>query len=88
PQRNADAARIFAEYPEDIQLFGLSFNTPGPFGLALGGEYSFRPNLPLQIATPELVLAALGLPNQAGQPYDLAPTPSGDRLAEGSYIRG
>lgn len=88
PQRNADAARIFAEYPEDIQLFGLSFNTPGPFGLALGGEYSFRPNLPLQIATPELVLAALGLPNQAGQPYDLAPTPAGDRLPEGGYIRG
>ena len=39
------------EYVEDIQLFGLSFNTVlGTSGWALQGEYSLRPNAPLQRA--------------------------------------
>jgi len=58
------AAEYFAEYPEGIRLWGLSFNTPGPWGVALQGEYSFRPNQPVQIAAPELLLAALNRPNQ------------------------
>ncbi|MDV7399231.1 DUF1302 family protein, partial [Arthrospira platensis SPKY1] len=44
--------------------WGLSFNTLGPWGIALQGEYSYRPNQPLQIAAPELLLAALGQPSQ------------------------
>ena len=56
-------ARYFAEYPEDIKLYGVSFNTQGPAGVALQGEYSYRPNLPVQYATAELILATLGLPN-------------------------
>ena len=32
------------EYPEDLQVFGLSFNTAlGASGWALQGEYSFHP---------------------------------------------
>jgi len=57
-------ARYFAEYPEGIRLLGLSFNTPGPWGMALQGEYSYRPNQPVQIAAPELLLAALGQGSQ------------------------
>lgn len=57
-------ARYFAEYPENIRLWGASFNTPGPWGIALQGEYSYRPNQPVQIAAPELLLAALGRENQ------------------------
>ena len=57
------AARYFADYPENIRLFGLSVNTAGPFGIALQGEYSFRPNMPLQLATTEVILAAGGLAN-------------------------
>ncbi|HSW11208.1 MAG TPA: DUF1302 domain-containing protein [Solimonas sp.] len=56
-------ARYFDEYPEDIQLYGLSFNTGGPYGIALQGEYSYRPNQPLQLAAVELLLAAVGAPN-------------------------
>jgi hypothetical protein len=56
-------ATYFAEYPEDIRLYGFSFNTAGPMGLALQGEYSYRPNQPLQYSGAELVLAVLGLPN-------------------------
>ncbi len=41
-------ASYFTEYPEDIHLVGLSFNTAGPAGIALQGEYSYRSNLPVQ----------------------------------------
>ena len=53
-----DSAKIFLEYPEDIHMFGVSFNTNlGPWSLA--GEYSFRPNMPLQIGASDVVFAAL-----------------------------
>jgi hypothetical protein len=56
-------ATYFAEYPENIKLYGVSFNTQGPAGVALQGEYSYRPNQPVQYSTAELILATLGLPN-------------------------
>src|SRR5476649_2629657 len=56
-------ATYFAEYPENIKLYGMSFNTQGPAGVAIQGEYSYRPNQPVQFATAELILATLGLPN-------------------------
>ena len=59
-------ARYFADYPENIRLWGVSFNTSAPGGIALQGEYSYRPNLPLQLSAPELLLAALGAPNVIG----------------------
>ena len=34
-------------YPEDVRLYGLSFST-NVDGTSLGGEVSFRPNMPLQ----------------------------------------
>ena len=58
--RYARTAEYFIEYPEDLQLFGLSFNTEvGATGWALQGEYSFRPDAPLQRA--ERALFAEGL---------------------------
>lgn len=56
-------ATYFADYPENIRLFGLSFNTAGPWGIALQGEYSYRPNQPVQLASIEVILAAGGLAN-------------------------
>ena len=56
-------ATYFAEYPENIKLYGVSFNTSGPAGIAIQGEYSYRPNQPVQYSTAELILATLGLPN-------------------------
>jgi len=71
-------ARYFAEYPEDIRLWGLSFNTPGPWGIALQGEYSYRSNQPVQIAAPELLLAALGRQSQVPD----------NRISDDGEIRG
>ena len=56
-------ASYFAEFPEDRKLYGFSFNTAGPAGIALQGELSYRPNQPLQIASAEVILAALSAPN-------------------------
>lgn len=55
----AAEARYFTDYPESIKLYGLSFNTPGPLGIALQGEYSYRPNMPLQIAATDLLNAVV-----------------------------
>ena len=63
PVGHTGTASYFVEYPEDIKLYGFSFNTQGPAGIALQGEVSYRPNLPLQLASTELILAALGAPN-------------------------
>jgi Protein of unknown function (DUF1302) len=56
-------ATYFVEYPENIKLYGFSFNTATKGGVAIQGEYSYRPNLPVQYSTAELILGALGLPN-------------------------
>lgn len=54
-----DTAKLLIEYPEDIHLFGLSFNTT--FGdISMQGEVAYRPNAPLQIAPADLVFAAFG----------------------------
>lgn len=74
------SARYFIEYPKNIDLIGLSFNTQGPAGIAFQGEYTYRPDLPVQRAATELVLAALNLPS------NFSPNPAG--IAAGSEIRG
>lgn len=52
------SANYYMEYPEDIQLWGASFNSNiGTWALA--GEVSYRPNLPLQVDDVELLFAAL-----------------------------
>ncbi len=43
--------QYYLEYPEDIQLYGLSFSTVLPTGTAWSGEVSYRPNAPVQINT-------------------------------------
>ncbi len=58
------AGSYFVDYPKNIHLFGLSFNTEGPMGIALQGEHSYRPNQPVQLPSAELLLAAVGLDNQ------------------------
>lgn len=53
-------AQYFTEYPEDIKLFGLSFNTQlGTTGIALQGEISLKQDTPLQFDDVEVLFAAL-----------------------------
>ncbi|NKF23542.1 DUF1302 domain-containing protein [Solimonas sp. C16B3] len=54
-----DSARFALQYPEDIELFGFSFNTT--FGnYALQGEVAYRPNKPMQVDAHDLAFAAFG----------------------------
>ncbi|HEY5559844.1 MAG TPA: DUF1302 domain-containing protein [Steroidobacteraceae bacterium] len=56
----AKTASYYTQYPEDIQLFGVSFNTQlGQTGVALQGEVSYRHDAPLQFDDVELLFAAL-----------------------------
>lgn len=56
----AASAQYFLEYPEDIQLYGASFNAQlGRTGIALQGEVSHRQDLPLQVDDVEILYAAL-----------------------------
>ena len=62
---NAAGSRYLAEYKENIKLYGLSFNTLGPLGVALQGEYSYRPNQPLNMVANNILneLLSVGLGN-------------------------
>jgi len=54
-----DTVRFLLEYPEDIQMYGFSFNTTMG-DLSLQGEIAFRPDMPLQVDTQDLTFHALG----------------------------
>jgi len=53
-----DSISGLLEYPEDIKLFGMSFNTSFG-GISVQGEVAYRPNLPLQVDDIDLAFAAL-----------------------------
>lgn len=54
-----DTVRFLLEYPEDIQLYGFSFNTTVG-DISLQGEMAYRPDMPLQVDTQDLTFHALG----------------------------
>lgn len=63
---STSSGRFFVEYPEDINLFGISFNsTLLDTGWAIQGELSYRDNVPLQIDDVEVLFAGLSPLNAA-----------------------
>ncbi len=79
----------FIEYPEDIDLYGLSFNTSlVGSGLSIAGEVSYRPNVPLQIDDVEVLFAALSPLNALIQaPFDRFSSQLGE-FEVGDIIQG
>jgi hypothetical protein len=53
-----DTMGLFLDFPENIQMYGLSFNTTLG-GWSVAGEYSYRPNVPAQLLLSDVVFAAL-----------------------------
>lgn len=47
-------------YPEDIQLYGLSFNTRLDQAMRIFGEIAYRPNQPLNLNAADLIAAFFG----------------------------
>ncbi|TDR19505.1 DUF1302 domain-containing protein [Marinicella litoralis] len=79
----------FTEFPEDINLFGLSFNTTiNSLGISLQGELSYRDNVPLQIDDVEVLFGALSPLNVAiPAEYDRFVSQLGE-FSPGEYIQG
>ncbi|MBI2382576.1 MAG: DUF1302 family protein [Gammaproteobacteria bacterium] len=69
-----DTLRLFLEYPEDVRMFGVSFNT-NIGGWSLAAEYAYRPNLPVQILFSDVVGAGVQ-PAFPEQDVPLNPTPA------------
>ncbi|MCX6955446.1 MAG: DUF1302 domain-containing protein [Verrucomicrobia bacterium] len=67
----AATGRYFAEYPEGLNLYGLSFNTSiGKTGISWQGEVSLKKDVPLQIDDVELLFATLSaLTNSTGSAF-------------------
>ncbi len=76
----ATTANYFVEYPKDIRMVGLSFNTTIPFDFSIQGEYSYKQGQPIQIDDVELLLAGLGAPSQIN--------PVAGATLGGQYLRG
>lgn len=63
----AGNSSYFMEYPEDIRLYGLSFSTTLPTGTAWSGEFSYRPNAPVQLNSTDILYSGLTpLPGRSG----------------------
>ena len=59
PMIVAGNSSYYVEYPEDIRLYGLSFNTTLSTGTAWKGELSYRPNAPVQLNSNDVLYANL-----------------------------
>lgn len=71
-----DTLKPFLDYPSNIHMYGFSFNTnAGKWSLA--GEFSFRPNLPVQIEISDVVFAGL---QPAFPDHDIPLLPLGNLL--------
>jgi len=78
----AATARYFIAYPEDIKLFGVSFNSQiGTSGIAFQGELSHRQDAPFLVDDTELLFAALS-PISAGLAATNQVVPGGAGLNE------
>ncbi len=78
PAYGAASASYFIEYPEDIRLYGLSFNTTVG-SASVEGELSYRPNMPLGFD--DLTYATLRLD-------PIVPTPIENSGIPGDVIHG
>lgn len=86
------SGNYFLEYPEDIKLFGLSFDSYIQlFNMTVQGEFSVKQDQPLQIDDVELLLFALGVdlaePNSTTQ-FTTYSEFTGTAFAPGKTFKG
>ena len=81
------SGNYFTEYPEDINLWGVSFNSNiGTW--ALSGEVSYRPNAPLQVDDVEVLFGALTPLNPLLPAYYFEYKSQLGEFAPGEYMKG
>ncbi|HEY0973031.1 MAG TPA: DUF1302 domain-containing protein [Solimonas sp.] len=83
------------EYPEDLKIYGLTFNTTLPFGVALQGEFSYTQDQVFQIDDYELVYHGLSPVTQLAGPIGgtafalfFPPNQLGQNQTPGEYFQG
>jgi hypothetical protein len=82
----AQTAQYKVEYPEDIKVFGVSFNTAlDSIGASVQGEYSYHKDAPLQVDDVEVLLAAL---SPLGEPFTNNQITNETRASLSTYIPG
>jgi hypothetical protein len=85
----AQTAQYKVEYPEDIKVFGVSFNTAlDSIGASLQGEYSYHQDAPLQIDDVELLVAALSPLGAINPAFLDNQITNGSAANLSTYIRG
>ncbi|WP_369602548.1 DUF1302 domain-containing protein [Hahella sp. SMD15-11] len=73
PANGKSLPSYFVEFPEDIHLWGISFNTSTESGWSVSGEVSYRPNLPVQANAFELIYAGLAIDPDLDGVYEPIP---------------
>lgn len=53
-------ASYYFQYPENLPLFGFTFNTVAPTGTSLAGEITYRRDVPLSVDIYEILGSAVG----------------------------
>ncbi len=72
PANGENLPKYYIEYPENINLYGISINTTTPGGWSLGAEYSYRDKMPLQWNAFELIFGGNEVINpETGLPASL-----------------
>lgn len=85
----AQTAQYKVEYPEDIKVYGVSFNTAlDSLGVSLQGEYSYHQDAPLQIDDVELLVAALSPLGRINPAFLDNQITNGTAESLSTYIRG
>lgn len=89
----ANTKNTLAQYPEDIQTFGASFNTVVPIfgGSALSGEAAYSSDMPFQLSDVEINCADLintGVGSAPGLGWAAQCRPGAPTVADGGTIRG
>lgn len=79
--------QYFADYPEDIRIYGLSFSS-NILGTSVFGEYSYRPNQPIQLATGDLIPAFALLSDGQNQFFGTTLGEDAINAAPGSVYNG
>ncbi|MFO7528172.1 MAG: DUF1302 domain-containing protein [Marinobacter sp.] len=93
PEADVTFPSYYIEYPENLDLYGISINTTVPGGWSLGAEYSFHKDLPLQWNAFELIYGGLQLTNpvtgeNASLLQDQREAEAGGASLSGSDVRG
>ncbi|MGK2907935.1 MAG: DUF1302 domain-containing protein [Desulfuromonadales bacterium] len=85
----AQTAQYKVEYPEDIKVYGVSFNTAlDIIGASLQGEYSYHQDAPLQIDDVELLVAALSPLGAINRAFLDNQITNGETVSLSTYIPG